>query len=63
MNPTNQRNSKIEICLCPRCASHFFQSVTHAISRADPIQVLLDTCDCCRTKRGYDFIIKSKYKQ
>lgn len=46
-----------EICLCHSCAGVFFNSPSHRITRADPLQVILDTCDCCRTKRGFDFVL------
>lgn len=46
-----------EICLCNICAGVFFNSPSHRITRADPLQVILDTCDCCRTKRGFDFVL------
>ena len=50
-------NSNMELCLCPRCASQFYNASSQRIKRADPIQVYLDVCDCCRTRRGYDFIL------
>ena len=50
-------NSNMELCLCPSCASQFYTASSQRIKRADPIQVYLDVCDCCRTRRGYDFIL------
>lgn len=50
-------NSKMELCLCPRCASQFYNVSSQRIRRADPIQVYLDVCDCCRSRRGFDFIL------
>ena len=55
MKPTN---NTFEICLCSNCASVFFHSPTHRITRVDPLQVIKDTCDCCRSNRGYDFMLQ-----
>lgn len=44
-----------ELCLCFNCTSVFYNSPTHRISRVDPLQAIMDTCDCCRSVRGYDF--------
>ena len=49
--------NKMELCLCPRCASQFYNASSQRIRRADPIQVYLDMCDCCRSRRGFDFIL------
>jgi hypothetical protein len=49
-----------EICLCNSCAGVFFRSPHYRISRVDPIQVIKDTCDCCRVRRGYDFYLCKK---
>lgn len=56
MRKGNQQNHT-ELCLCPRCAQQFYNSSRRRIVRADPIQVIMDMCDCCRTRRGYDFIL------
>ena len=50
-----KQKNDFEICLCNSCASVFYNSPTHHISRVDPLQVIKDTCDCCRSNRGYDF--------
>lgn len=50
-------NNRMELCLCPKCARQFYSASTQRITRADPVQVILDMCDCCRTRRGYDFIL------
>ena len=50
-------NIKMELCLCPRCASQFYNVSSQKIHRANPIQVYLDVCDCCRCRRGFDFIL------
>ena len=51
------RNRKIEMCLCSSCAKRFYQSVDRRIYRGDPFQGVMDMCDCCRTRRGYDFVV------
>ena len=47
----------IEICLCSRCASVYYEDRDYVIERADLYQVELDECDLCRRPRGYDFLI------
>ena len=49
--------NRMELCLCPRCASQFNNVSSQRNRRADPIQVDLDMCDCCRSRRGFDFIL------
>lgn len=56
MKKRNTHN-RMELCLCPRCASQFYDASSQKIRRADPIQVYLDVCDCCRSRRGFDFIL------
>ena len=53
--PMKKQTDTFEICLCHSCASVFYNSPSHRISRVDPLQVIKDTCDCCRSNRGYDF--------
>ena len=53
--PMKKLTDTFEICLCHSCASVFYNSPSHRISRVDPLQVIKDTCDCCRSNRGYDF--------
>ena len=53
----NYQRRGIELCLCSACASPLFHSGHSKIYRADPLQVRMEMCDCCRTKRGYNFII------
>ncbi len=57
MGNTTRRTSRFEICLCPLCATHFFNSATRRIYRTDPLQDSMDKCDLCRTRWGYDFSI------
>ena len=53
-------NRNFELCLCHSCASVFFRSPEHRIVRADPFQVIKSNCDCCRTRPGYDFILRHR---
>ncbi|MBQ2857265.1 MAG: hypothetical protein IJE78_09135 [Bacteroidaceae bacterium] len=53
-----KQTDTFEICLCHSCASVFYSSPSHRISRVDPLQVIKDTCDCCRSNRGYDFRLR-----
>ena len=57
-NTMKKQNNAFEICLCNRCASVFYNSPSHRISRVDPLQVIKDTCDCCRSSKGYDFLLR-----
>lgn len=50
-------NQNMELCLCPKCARQFYNASSQKIRRSDPIQVIMDVCDCCRIRRGYDFIL------
>ena len=56
--PMKKQTGTFEICLCHNCASVFYDSPSHRISRVDPLQVIKDTCDCCRSRRGYDFRLR-----
>ena len=56
--PMKKQTDTFEICLCHSCASVFYSSPSHRISRVDPLQVIKDTCDCCRSNRGYDFRLR-----
>ena len=52
-----RKRPSTDLCLCSQCASHFYNSPTHRILRADSLQVAQDFCDHSRTRRGYDFFI------
>lgn len=55
----NKKNfpSRMEICLCSRCASVFYESKEYYIERLNPEQVVFEPCDICRRLRGYDFAV------
>lgn len=48
----------LEMCLCPRCASHFYASPCRFIRPMSKVwQPLLNPCDLCRMRKGRDFRI------
>lgn len=47
----------MEICLCPVCASEYYDDPTCRIHRKDYSQVEKDECSKCN-RTGYDFIVK-----
>lgn len=59
MKYAKRQFSSFELCLCPSCAAHYYHSPTKKIRRTDPLQLNRDLCDCCRTRRGFDFTISS----
>lgn len=50
----------MEMCLCGRCASAFYNLPDHKIMRVDPEQYYKDTCDYCGVRTGYDYLIYEK---
>lgn len=54
-------NSKeMEICLCPSCASAFYNIPSYKIIRKDPYQVERDLCTYCSRRLGYDYLISKR---
>ena len=47
----------MELCLCSRCASQFYNSPDHYIKRADQFQIEKDLCTFCNHRNGYDFLV------
>ena len=47
----------MELCLCSRCASQFYNSPNHFIKRVDPFQAEKEPCTYCNYRYGYDFLI------
>jgi len=47
----------MEICLCSRCASQFYNSRQHFIKRADYYQINKEPCTYCNSRNGFDFLI------
>ncbi len=54
---------EIELCLCPICASQFFNSPEHIIRRVDPLCVKKDDCTYCQVRQGYDYVIRRVKKK
>ena len=52
-----QRPNGLTLCLCPSCASYFYQSKDHFIRRVDPNAIIKEPCDYCRLRQGYDYTI------
>ena len=50
----------IELCLCGKCASDFFNTPGHYIKRADRNQAIKETCTYCNVRQGYDYIVIQK---
>lgn len=48
------------LCLCPTCASQFYNSPDHVIRRVNPFQTVKDDCTYCQVRQGYDYVISRK---
>lgn len=51
---------EMTLCLCPTCASQFYNSPTHSIRRLDPYSTEKDDCTYCQVRKGYDYLIRNK---
>jgi len=51
---------EMTLCLCPTCASQFYNSPTHSIRRLDPYSKEKDDCTYCQVRKGYDYLIRNK---
>lgn len=51
----------IEMCLCPVCAGVFYDSPDHFIQRTDKRQRKKEMCMFCKSRGGYDYLIRKKY--
>jgi len=54
---SSPRPAPLILCLCPSCASYFYQSRDHIIRRIDPKAKVKEPCDYCRLRQGYDYTI------
>ena len=52
--------NSIELCLCPSCASAFYNIPSYKIIRKNYHQNNKDTCTYCNCRLGYDYIIFEK---
>jgi len=50
------------LCLCPVCAKVFYESPEHFIKRADYGQQKKEVCMFCQSRKGYDYLIRKKYR-
>ncbi len=57
------RSGTILLTLCARCAQQFYDSGEHIIRRADPDQMVKDTCCYCGQRQGWDYEIKNRVKR
>lgn len=55
-----QHPDEMELCLCPTCASQFYNSPEHVIRRSDPYQSIKDDCTYCQVRQGFDYRIWRK---
>jgi len=58
-----ERPEEMTLCLCPVCASQFYNSPDHIIRRVNPLQNHKETCTYCDVRNGYDYIIIKKKKR
>lgn len=56
MNYKN-RIPDLELSLCSKCASVYYNDNRHFIERADLTQTIHEECMMCRNPHGYDFNI------
>ena len=61
-NKSAQHSKRLTLCLCPTCASAFYQSKDHYIRRVNLSAKTKEPCDFCRVRRGYDFTISPMRK-
>lgn len=48
---------EMEMCLCGRCASAYYNMEDHRIKRVDMLQVEKDVCTMCGYRTGFDFYV------
>lgn len=52
-----ERPDEMVLCLCPTCASQFFNSPNHIIRRVNPLSEVKEDCTYCQVRKGYDYRI------
>lgn len=57
LSPKINWGDAIELCLCGKCASEFFNTPGHYIKRVDKNQVVKDTCTYCNQRMGFDYLV------
>lgn len=58
-----EKPDEMVLCLCPTCASQFFNSPDHIIRRVDPLSEVKDDCTYCQVRKGYDYRITHARKK
>ena len=51
------------LCLCPTCASQFYNSPVHVIRRVAPLPRPTESCTYCEVRKGYDYRITHRRKR
>lgn len=60
MRTTDNLQEGMELCLCPSCASTFYDIPSYRIVRKNPYQIEKDVCTYCGFRLGYDFLISKR---
>lgn len=59
----SEASDEMVLCLCPTCASQFFNSPEHIIRRVNPLQTDKEDCTYCFVRKGVDYRIIKKKKR
>ncbi len=65
LKKTNDKEppAEMRLCLCPTCASQFYNLPEHIIRRVDPLQTDKEDCTYCNVRKGVDNRIIKKKKR
>ena len=47
----------LELCLCHKCASMYFNDPSYWIEKSEPYQEITEVCDFCKSSNGIDYNI------
>ena len=50
----------LELCLCQRCLSSFYDAKKYSVRRKNPYQVIKGDCTYCNYGKGWDYLITIK---
>jgi len=53
----------LELTLCYNCASVYRSMPDRTVKRKNYNQTVKEPCDICRMHRGYEYVIRDKYKK
>ena len=59
----SESEDEMFLCLCPTCASQFYNSPEHIIRRVNPLQTDKEDCTYCHVRKGVDYRIIKKKKR